>query len=268
VLGRRKQPYAEPPVPTGEHEPFVLDDDVLDKAGFTRESLADELATRSWFHTFDFGDGLRTSGRDATETKLAALELPDLTGRSVIDIGAYDGYFSFECERRGASRVVANDHWAWTWPGEDARRNFDLVATVLDSQVEPLAVPVEDLNGTEHGTYDVTLFLGVLYHAPDMLGYLATARSLTSDMLVLETLVDALDIDRPAAICYPPGAIPGDDSNHWGPNPGCVEAMLERAGFSRVERRSLWHRNTLAELGVRPRSGRVTDGRMVFHAWV
>jgi tRNA (mo5U34)-methyltransferase len=267
VLGRRK-PYAEPPVPTERREPFELDDAVLEKAGFTRASLVDEFATRSWFHVLDFGDGLVTPGRDVTEAKLAALELPDLTGKSVIDIGAYDGYFSFECERRGAARVVANDHWAWTWPGEDARRNFELSRTILDSSVEPLEVPVTALDGAEHGTFDVTLFLGVLYHAPDMLGYLRAARSVTADMLVLETLVDALDVDRPTAVCYPTGTIPNDDSNHWGPNPGCVEAMLRRVGFSRIERRSLWDRNTLAQLGARERSRRLTDGRMVFHAWV
>jgi tRNA (mo5U34)-methyltransferase len=142
------------------------------------------------------------------------------------------------------------------------------VSTVLDSRVEPLEVPVLDLNPADHGTFDVTLFLGVLYHAPDMLGYLAAARSVTSGMLVLETLVDGLDLDQPAAICYPPGTIPGDDSNHWGPNPACVEAMLRRVGFARVERRSLWDRNTLTALGARQASRRLRDGRMVFHAYV
>ena len=95
-------------------EPFALDDARLAELGFTRESLAEEIGRRSWFHTFDFGDGLGTPGRDVTRRKLAALHLPDLQGRSVIDIGAYDGYFSFEAERRGARRVVASDHWAWT----------------------------------------------------------------------------------------------------------------------------------------------------------
>jgi tRNA (mo5U34)-methyltransferase len=261
--------YPAPPVPTGPREPFALDDTRLEKVGFDRASLAKEIGERKWFHVFDFGDGLETPGRDVTEPKLAALELPDLTGKSVIDIGTYDGYFSFESERRGAARVVANDHWAWTWPGEDARRNFDLVREVLDSRVEALTVPVEELDGAEHGTFDVALFLGVLYHAPDMIRYLRAVRSVTKGMLVLETMVDALDIDRPAAIAYPTGTFPNDDSNHWGPNPACVEALLHRVGFSRVERRGLWERGTLQPQGAGPRRSRhPTDGRMVFHAWV
>lgn len=38
------------------------------------------------------------------------LNLPDsLTGKSFLDVGANDGMFSFEAEKRGASRVVASD---------------------------------------------------------------------------------------------------------------------------------------------------------------
>jgi tRNA (mo5U34)-methyltransferase len=247
--------------------PFVLDDAQLSSLGFTRQSLAEVLSSREWFHWFDFGDGLVATGRDPSARKLAALELPDLAGRTVLDIGTFDGYFAFESERRGAARVVANDHWVWIWPGGHARGNFELVHALLDSRVEMLEAPVEVLDGNAQGTFDVTLFLGVLYHAPDMLGYLRRVRSVTSGMLVLETLVDALDVDRPTAVFYPPGSIPGDDSNHWGPNPACVEAMLRRAGFSRVERKSLWFANALGEPGRRRSSRRPTNGRMVFHAW-
>jgi tRNA (mo5U34)-methyltransferase len=248
----RQRPASAPAL----DEPFELDDGRLAELGFTRESLAEEIGRRSWFHSFDFGGGLGTPGRDVTRRKLVALDLPDLRGRSVIDIGAYDGFFSFEADRRGASRVVACDHWAWTWPGEDARRNFDLVHTILESNVESLQIPAEHLHGDHHGTYDVTLFLGVLYHAPDMLQYLRAVRSVTSGMLVLETVVDALDVNRPMAAFYPRGTFPGDDSNHWGPNPACVEEMLHRVGFDRVERHRLWIRASRRR------------GRMVFHAWV
>jgi tRNA (mo5U34)-methyltransferase len=248
----RQRSAAQPSVDA----PFELDDDRLAELGFTRASLAEEIGRRSWFHTFDFGGGLGTPGRDVTRRKLAALDLPDLRGRSVIDIGAYDGFFSFEAERRGARRVVASDHWAWTWPGEDARRNFELVHAVLDSNVESLQVPAELLHAERHGTYEVTLFLGVLYHAPDMLQYLRAVRSVTSQVLVLETVVDALDVNRPMAAFYPRGTFPDDDSNHWGPNPACVEEMLYRVGFDRVERGLLWIRASR------------TRGRMVFRAWV
>ena len=37
----------------------------------------------------------------------------DLSGITVLDIGAWDGFFSFEAERRGAKRVLATDLPAW-----------------------------------------------------------------------------------------------------------------------------------------------------------
>jgi tRNA (mo5U34)-methyltransferase len=235
----------------------------------TGEELAKEVSSRKWFHRFDLGNGITTPGVDPTETKLHALRLPDLRGKSVIDIGAFDGFFSFECERRGASRVVACDHWVWNWPGEDARRNIDLLRQVFDSRVELLDLPVEDLTPEITGTYDVVLFLGVLYHAPDPIRYLRNVLSITKEVAVVETMVDLLDVKQPAAAFYGE-PFNNDASNHWGPNRLAVEAMLKKVGFSRVEYKTTWDRNTRQALDPRaPRArwGQVLSGRMVFHAY-
>ena len=51
---------------------------------------------------------------DDTAAKLKRVQLPaDLSGQSVLDIGAWDGFFSFESERRGANRVLAVDSFCW-----------------------------------------------------------------------------------------------------------------------------------------------------------
>jgi hypothetical protein len=101
-----------------------------------------------------------------------------------------------------------------------------------------------------------------------MLRYLTAVRSVTREMLVLETQVDCLDIERPVAAYYPRGTFAGDDSNHWGPNPACVEGLLERAGFSRVERKRLWWSDVRSGDGEHKPGEVRTNGRMVFHAWV
>ena len=64
-----------------------------------------------WYHTIDLGNGVVTKGDSAQDDGNAIL--PDVTGRSVLDIGAWDGKYSFLAERAGASRVVALDHYAW-----------------------------------------------------------------------------------------------------------------------------------------------------------
>src|SRR5262249_2616746 len=83
-----------------------------------RARLRERGGARPWFHTIDLGDGVVTPGCDNSPAKVAYLGMPErLDGLSVLDIGAYDGFFSFECERRGAARVVAADHFCWTYGG-------------------------------------------------------------------------------------------------------------------------------------------------------
>ncbi len=132
------------------------------------DELRTEIRSRTWFHTIDLGNGIRTPGQKDTPSEVHHFQIPaDLTGKTVLDIGAYDGFYSFEAERRGAARVVAADSWAWNWPGSDARRNFELAHEVLGSKVESVVVPVEELSPERvGGVFDVVFFLGVLYHAP------------------------------------------------------------------------------------------------------
>ena len=145
------------------------------------DSLRSRVERRTWFHTIDLGAGVVTPGQKDTPTELAHMHIPaDLKGRRVLDIGAYDGFYSFEAERRGAAEVLATDSWTWNWPGSDARGNFELAREALDSAVMTQEVAVEDLDpDTVGGPFDLVLFLGVLYHAPDPLGYLRRVRSVT-----------------------------------------------------------------------------------------
>jgi tRNA (mo5U34)-methyltransferase len=239
-----------------------------------------EVASRTWFHTIDLGDGVVTPGHKNTLSEVDAMRLPaSLGGQTVLDIGAYDGFYSFEAERRGAARVVAADKWSWNWPGSDARQNFELAHSVLDSRVETVEVSVEDLSpATATGTFDLVLFLGILYHAPDPLGYLERVHSVTSGLAIVETLVDLLDVKVPALGYYAGDSLNADASNHFGPNPAAVEGLLKDAGFSRVKAFAPWQssrdwaleaarpsRNPLERVARRLR--RVRSGRMVFHAW-
>jgi tRNA (mo5U34)-methyltransferase len=245
---------------------------------WTPDALRAEVATRTWFHSIDLGNGVITPGQKNTIEEVAVMQIPaDLTGKSVLDIGAYDGFYSFACEARGAARVLASDHWTWTWPGTDARRNFELAREALGSKVEDQVIKVEDLSPEAvGGQFDVVLFLGVLYHAPDPLGYLERVRSVTAPggFAIIETAVDLLDIPVPALGYYPGASLNGDGSNHYGPNPAAVEGLCLDAGFSRVQTFEPWSTNTwwsvehLATRNVnqgpdpKPRSGRQT-----FHAY-
>jgi tRNA (mo5U34)-methyltransferase len=225
-----------------------------------RARLRQRVAARPWFHTIDLGDGIVTPGCDNSPAKIAYLGLPErLDGMSVLDIGAYDGFFSFECERRGAARVVAADHFCWTYGGMATKEGFDLCKAALGSRVAEAFIPVEDISPERVGVFDLVLFLGVLYHAPDMVRYLRMVRSVCCGRVILETEVDAEDYPRPAAVFYPGNSLNNDASNFWGPNTACVEAMLREVGFRKVERVCTFN---MVRRGNRP------FHRAVFHAFV
>jgi len=66
----------------------------------------------------NFGDGFNTKPAHVQrrlQRRLRLLQIPEeLTGKTVLDVGAWNGFFSFEFERRGAKWVLAVD--AWTGP--------------------------------------------------------------------------------------------------------------------------------------------------------
>lgn len=202
------------------------------------ELLARLVAGRSWFHTIDLGGGVITPGVDDSWSKLQLVRLPEsFAGKTVLDIGAFDGYFSFEAERRGAARVVAADEFCWSRPGDPMTdgHGFDIAHWARQSRVEKRRIPVEDISPETVGIFDYVLFLGVLYHSPDPLRYLHNVRSVCREQLILETHVDALEQERPMMVFYPGTSLNGDASNHWGPNRQCVVEMLKEVGFRRVE---------------------------------
>lgn len=238
-----------------------------------------DLRTRAeairWYHTINLGGGVVTRGVDDSPVRLARVQLPEsLHRKTVLDIGAWDGFFSFECERRGAARVVAADHFSWHGTGWGTKAGFTLAREALGSRVEDIDIDVMDLAPERVGTFDVVLFLGVLYHLRHPFLALERVASVTRDYLIVETVVDLVGFRRPAMAFYPGRELNNDPTNWWGPNIPAVVGMLESLGFRKVTiptsppgalyraARAFYHRvrgkNTIAEA--------FRQDRAVFHA--
>lgn len=205
----------------------------------TKDELRAKADALRWYHTIQLADGVVTRGVDNSPERLARIQLPDdLSGRSVLDVGAWDGFFSFEAERRGASRVVAADHYVWHglgWDTGQGKAGFELARAALQSSVEDVDLDVMNLSPDRIGSFDVVLFLGVLYHLQHPLLAMEKVASVTKELLILETVVDMVGIDRPCAAFYPGRELNGDPTNWWGPNPAAVVGMLKTVGFERVD---------------------------------
>src|SRR5216684_9205579 len=118
-----------------------------------------ERVQKGWWHSFELPDGRVIEGVAdvaALKHRLSQFPIPEnLAGKRVLDIGAWDGWFSFEMERRGAE-VLAIDCW-------DNPR-FHQMRSTLNSKVEYREMDVFELSTETAGRFDIVLFMGVLYH--------------------------------------------------------------------------------------------------------
>jgi hypothetical protein len=162
---------------------------------------------------------------------LLSLRLPDLAGKTVLDVEASDGYFSFAAERFGAARVVAVDGHTWRRPGGKAA--FELRRQTLVSNVEDHEVDVLDICPDTVGQFDVVLFLGALNRVRHPLLALERVASVTKELLVVEATIDMAFLPAPAMAFYPWKML-REQTNWWGPNRAAIVGMLHSVGFEDV----------------------------------
>jgi tRNA (mo5U34)-methyltransferase len=192
----------------------------------------------AWFHSFDFGNGEIVNGIKPLEIIRLESEVifsEAVSGKSVLDIGAWDGYFSFDAERRGAAEVLATDNFCWSGPGWGNKSGFDYAHAKFKSRVTARDIDVFDLVSQKVGVFDVVLLLGVLYHLKNPFGGLEQLSKLTREFAVLETVVDELDNPHAVMRYYLDNELGGDPTNFFAPNYKCLEYMLRDVGFKRFK---------------------------------
>ena len=229
------------------------------------EALKREVAAIKWWHQIDLGNGIITPGDDPTPGRLEHLKIPtDLSDLTVLDVGAWDGFFSFEAERRGARRVLATDSFCWDGGGWGSKAGFELARRVLGSRVEDLTIDPLQLSPENVGIFDLVLFVGVLYHMRHPLLALERVASVTGKMLILQTQVDLVPIERPAMAFYEGTEFNNDPTNWCGPNPPAVVAMLRAVGFKNAEivDQFLHEDQSFDQINLPPRPQHIT-----VHAW-
>jgi tRNA (mo5U34)-methyltransferase len=200
------------------------------------QTLQNQVNCLRWFHQIDFGDGVISPGW-IKASKIKRMERAtfgpvSLAGKSVLDIGCWDGAYSIAAVRRGAARVLATDHYVWN-EGPGDRRAFDLARSRLAPSMEAMDIPVEELTRDRVGTFDVVLFLGVFYHLRDPLEGLQRVATLATDVLVVESRLTGLFDPRPVMRVHP-AKFEGDETNWWTPNHACMVALLRDLGFRHV----------------------------------
>ena len=192
----------------------------------------------TWYHSFRFGNvyapGTITSLK--YQMWVSSLIPENLEGKTVLDVGTADGFYSFLCESRGAKKVVAVD-WL-EFPG------FTAAHKILNSKVEFQKLVVDDstrgftklksdigtINNIEE-KFDIVLLFGVLYHLPNPIMILQKLFENTDMLLIASHIIDSEEL---AMYYYPEGSLTtGDTTNWWVPTPSCLTDIGTRIGFEK-----------------------------------
>jgi len=237
---------------------------------FTRTEIEGRIAkVPFWWHSIDVGQGIATPGHK-TPAQLAAefetLRLPDLHKKTVLDIGAWDGFHSFTAEKLGAEKVTALDHFVWSIDLKEnqkhredciargvspepyetmpyykpvelpGKRGFDTARELRGSKVESIVADFMSADLKVIGTFDVVLFLGVLYHMKYPIESLERLARLTREVAIIETEAVFLPGLEDHAFCeyFEKGELNHDSSNWWAPNQKALVGMCRTAGFRHV----------------------------------
>jgi tRNA (mo5U34)-methyltransferase len=197
-----------------------------------------------WFHTFslDHSGELYTPGV-ARDHRYRIPALPDdFSGMSVLDVGAFDGFYAFLAEARGARRVVAVDneqYRAWVrsrWGGEiQGGEGFKAIQELLGSKVEYRRLDAFDLDRLEEA-FDLIICFGILHRVENPIGLLKVLRRRlsASGRVLLETYGAAeRTLGSSAAVqVFEAGEVYArDDSVYWGFSAAGLQRLARAAGY-------------------------------------
>jgi tRNA (mo5U34)-methyltransferase len=168
----------------------------------------EDALDREWYHTIELSPGQLTPGWFDTRRVVEQLPFPaSLEGKRCLDVGAFDGFWGFEMERRGAAEVLAIDliePHTWDWPvcsdeavvqAIAARKlkgeGFEIARDALGSSVERRELSVYDLDPDDVGMFDFVYVGSLLLHLRDPVRALERVRSVCNGTMLL---VDAIDL--------------------------------------------------------------------------
>lgn len=229
--------------PTSAAEMLVADLLPLGASRSDAETARD--AVPLWFHTFALAPDVYTPGvaRDHGY-RMSLFEGDRFAGRSVLDVGAFDGFYSFLAERSGASRVVAVDNeqyvdWVRARFGIELERaaGFTTISDLIGSEVAYHRMDAQDV-GMLGERFDAVLCFGMLHRVTDPVSMLQVLADVLEPggEVVLETYGSDLDPATPAIEVREPGDVYArDDFVYWGFTPASLQRLGRIVGLDHVE---------------------------------
>ena len=206
------------------------DELVQEEVKTNKHEIERAIAGHAWYQRIPLGHGIYTPGEtgEYSERKLQMMQFAEtVAGKTMLDIGCNEGFFTFEAERSGATRVLAIDQ------NKKAQEKFELVRRISGRTAAFRLMGVYDLDPEVIGQFDVVLFLAVFHHLRYPFLALDKIAAVTKEVAMME-IVEAVpkQPSQQAALVRHLGR---KGQLRMAPTREFLLEMLERAGFPRVE---------------------------------
>jgi tRNA (mo5U34)-methyltransferase len=232
----------------------------------SNQELIERINSYKWYHKIELPGGIVTPGWSPICAERYCIP-DDLTGLRVLDIGAWDGYWTFEALKRGAAEVVAIDDFSDTcgnpefanrkgWETFDiCRESFgftkstdkgfiDTWCNEKEQIVTRIEMSIYDIGLL--GKFDIVFFFGTIYHLKHPLLALEKISQVCDGSIYIETACcddysvynknnKGFNQNEFVMEFYPFDEFANNKSNWWVPTLQCLGAMLESVGFKEVD---------------------------------
>lgn len=185
----------------------MVEESIIQGEEIMRQALIDEAPKKVWYHTIELTPDFTTKGIYDWRPYWDKFNFGDLLGKTILDVGAGDGFFSFEFEKRGA-KVTALDI-----PRQEDRDNvkigvegkyseqalqrgrrsvefkvkFNIAKELLGSKVEHIEMDLYDMSQENIGLFDIVFCNDVLLHLTDSLRALTRIRNVCREVAIIST---------------------------------------------------------------------------------
>ena len=186
------------------------------------------------YHTIRTPQGFVLKGKWDMSKYLEHYKIPnDLSGKKVLEVGAGNGYFSYELEKRGAD-VLATDKIGIFWREE--------LSELMNSKVKFMTKNIRWLNES-FGKFDLVFCSHMLQHDSDIYGNIVNVRKVTKNMAILCTQIFDNPVVRKHPLIQFVNEVKHIRDSTWGtffkPNMTAFKTMALSAGFRKVEEASV-----------------------------
>lgn len=160
-----------------------------------------------WYHTIKIAPGFTTKCIYDWRPYWDKFNFGDLHSKTILDVGAGDGFFSFEFEKRGAKvtaldipkqenrdnvemgtqKEVDKEICCRGKKSTEFRSKFNIAKNFLDSKVKRVEMNIYDISKANIGSFDLIFCSDLLLHLTDPVRALAKMREVCKEKAIICT---------------------------------------------------------------------------------